>query len=224
MSNRNIFIFDYITKNKPVYNILKTYFESHDVKVSKEYIESLISNNNINTIRRTLRKQYGPLQLRGDLVSNNTYEVKLLCPTFCHSQSIKEMKKNKSIFILKNKNKYELIVYNYGRSRKTIKKLLPSYKTISKVANDIKHPDRAVSTYLKSVFDNIFTQLEDSCLYAKDKGTQYDNMTHLQLGLIQKNMPVCMNFEQTMKFLPLFKIIIDHVIIIILNYYLIKFY
>ena len=43
----------------------------------------------------------------------------------------------------------------------------------------------------------------------KDKGNQYDNMTHLQLGLIQKNMPVCMNFEQTMKFLPLFKIIID---------------
>ena len=97
LSNRNIFIFDYITKNKPVYNILKTYFESHDVKVSKELIESLISNNNINTIRRTLRKQYGPLQLRGDLVSNNTYEVKLLCPTFCHSQSIKEMKKQEYI-------------------------------------------------------------------------------------------------------------------------------
>ena len=55
LSNRNIFIFDYITKNKPVYNILKSYFESHDVNVLKEYIESLISNNNINTIRRTLR-------------------------------------------------------------------------------------------------------------------------------------------------------------------------
>ena len=47
-------MFDYITKNKPVYDILKNYFENHNVNVSKEYIESLISNNNINTIRKEL--------------------------------------------------------------------------------------------------------------------------------------------------------------------------
>ena len=209
LDNRNIFIFDYITKNKPVYKILKSYFESNNVNVSKEYIESLISNNNINTIRRTLKKQYGPLQLRGDLVSHNTYEVKLLCPTFCHSQSIEEMKKNKNIFILKNKNKYELIIYNYGNSRKTIQKYLPSYVAISKKANDIKNPYQDKFAHLKHVLDNIYKQLEGSCLYTNDKGRQYDNMTHLQLGLIEKRMPVCMNFEQTMGFLPLFKIIID---------------
>ena len=69
---------------------------------------------------------------------------------------------------------------------KQLKNYYHHIKLFQKIANDIKHPDQAVSKYLKSVFDNIFTQLEDSCLYMKDKGNQYDNMTHLQLGLIQK--------------------------------------
>ena len=188
---------------------MKSYFENHNVNVSKEYIESLISNNNINTIRKDLRRQYGPLQLRGDLVVNNTYEVRLLCPTFCHSQSIKQMKKNNNIFILKNKKKYELIIYNYGNTRKTINKSIPSYNLILKKASDFKNPYQDKFAYLKNVLDNIFTQFESSCLYANDQTIQYENMTHLQLGLIEKRMPICMNFEQTVKFLPFFKIIIE---------------
>ena len=132
LENRNIFIFEYITKNKQVFNILKKYFESKDIKVSTEYIETLISNNNISKIRKILRKQYGPIQLNTELAQNNTFEIKLLCPTFCHIQSIEKMKKNKNIFILKNKDKYELIVYNYGSVRKTIKRYLSSYETLKK--------------------------------------------------------------------------------------------
>ena len=142
-------------------------------------------------------------------MTNNTYEVRLLCPTFCHSQSIKQMKQNNNIFILKNKKKYELIVYNFGNTRKTIYKCLPSYVNITEKSNDLKNQHQDKFVYLRSILDNIFTQIESSCLYVNDQTIQYENMTHLQLGLIEKRMPVCMNFEQTLGYLPLFKKIIE---------------
>jgi hypothetical protein len=111
--NFNIIIFDFITKNKEIRASLIKYFNGRNESVTEEYISSLISNNSISELKKKLKAQYGVMpQINSDTVRSNEYETRLICPTFCYIDSSVKFNKNKNIFMIKNRNLYELIVFH----------------------------------------------------------------------------------------------------------------
>ena len=197
--NFNIIIFDFITKNKEIHASLIKYFNGRNESVTEEYISSLISNNSISEIKKKLKSQYGVTpQINSDAIRSNEYELRLICPTFCYIDSSVQFNKNKNIFMIKNRNLYELIVFQDTQ----IVKLHPSVNDVNNMK--IKGKDKSTIKILKQTYKNIFRNLYDKCLYIRDSVYPLDR-THLQKGIVEKGLLVCLNFEQTMSYIHIFK-------------------
>jgi hypothetical protein len=197
--NFNIIIFDFITKNKEIRASLIKYFNGRNESVTEEYISSLISNNSISELKKKLKAQYGVTpQINSDTVRSNEYETRLICPTFCYIDSSVQFNKNKNIFMIKNRNLYELIIF---QDNHTVK-LHPSINDINNMK--IKGKDKLTIKILKKTYKNIFRNVYDKCLYIRDSVYPLDK-THLQKGIRKKGLSVCLNFEQTISYIHIFK-------------------